>query len=348
MSEGAGVQILTTAQVALDLGLPIHGIIALTHMAADKLGGSIPSPGRGLLSVARQCNHLDPSSLLDHSLRRRRINLSQQHVQIHENLELSMLDNEIQAREAQGEVLGTKYRLESERRIGEMTQREKRSIVRNMGNFFWKGDSTVSPLAGALASFGLSVEDLSIASFHGTSTVLNDVNECNVVNLQLRHLEKKPGRPIYTVFQKSLTGHSLGAAGAWMLNGALQMLHSGLIPGNRNVDNVESKLAQCEHLFFLNRNIQLPDHLIKAISLTSFGFGQKGAQALLIHPRYLYAAISSKRYEEYHTVYTRRCQQANETFNGRMRQRTLVTRKLEPPYRKDETATLLDPCARYG
>ena len=41
------------------------------------------------------------------------------------------------------------------------------------------------------------------------------------------------GYPVMGVFQKSLTGHPKGGAGAWMVNGALQAPITGIIPGNR-------------------------------------------------------------------------------------------------------------------
>ncbi len=47
-SHGAGVQVLMSAKLALDMGVPIYGIIALTTMAGDKIGRSVPSPGQGV------------------------------------------------------------------------------------------------------------------------------------------------------------------------------------------------------------------------------------------------------------------------------------------------------------
>ena len=43
-----------------------------------------------------------------------------------------------------------------------------------LGNSFWKQDPRIAPLRGALATWGLTIDDLGVASFHGTSTVAND------------------------------------------------------------------------------------------------------------------------------------------------------------------------------
>ncbi len=48
------------------------------------------------------------------------------------------------------------------------------------------------------------------------------------------------------------TGHSKGGAAAWMLNGVLQCVLEGVVPGNRNADNVDPKLEQFEYLVYPN------------------------------------------------------------------------------------------------
>jgi fatty acid synthase subunit alpha len=115
--------------------------------------------------------------------------------------------------------------------------------------------------------------------------------------VQLSQLGREPGSVVLGICQKYLTGHSKGAAGAWMLNGCFQVLDSGLVLGNRDADNIDSGLAENDHLAFPNRSIQTTG--LKAFSLTSFGFGQKGVQAIGVHPRYLYAPISKIEFDNY-------------------------------------------------
>ncbi|KAJ2528664.1 hypothetical protein EV175_007434, partial [Coemansia sp. RSA 1933] len=44
-------------------------------------------------------------------------------------------------------------------------------------NEFWKKRCGISPVCGNLAVWGLSVDDIGMASFHATSIVANDKNE---------------------------------------------------------------------------------------------------------------------------------------------------------------------------
>jgi fatty acid synthase subunit alpha, fungi type len=82
-----------------------------------------------------------------------------------------------------------------------------------------------------------------------------------------------------------------------MLNGAFQMLETGIVPGNRNLDNVEERLKEFQHITYPSRTIRTDG--IKSVMLKSFGFGQAGAEILVIHPDYLFAAIETCAYQEY-------------------------------------------------
>lgn len=104
--------------------------------------------------------------------------------------------------------------------------------------------------------FGLTVDDIEVASFHGTSTTANDINETHVLNMQMEHLGRTKGNILPAVMQKYLTGHPKGAAAAWMLNGVLQVLDSGIVPGNRNADNIDEKLKEFDYVHFPSRSIQ--------------------------------------------------------------------------------------------
>jgi fatty acid synthase subunit alpha len=91
------------------------------------------------------------------------------------------------------------------------------------GQDFFRGEPSISPLRGALSVWGLTPDDIGVASFHGTSTLLNDRNESEVVNTQMNHLGRTKGNKLFVVCQKYLTGHPKGPAAAWMLNGMLQV-----------------------------------------------------------------------------------------------------------------------------
>jgi len=91
----------------------------------------------------------------------------------------------------------------------------------------------------------------------GTGTLANDVNESDVTHAQLQHLGRSPGRPLLVVAQKHLTGHPKGAAAAWMINGALQALGAGVVPGNANADDVDEELRRFTHLAYPNAPLSL-------------------------------------------------------------------------------------------
>ena len=42
------------ARLALDMGVPIYGIVGFTATATDKIGRSVPAPGQGVLTTARE------------------------------------------------------------------------------------------------------------------------------------------------------------------------------------------------------------------------------------------------------------------------------------------------------
>ena len=124
--------------------------------------------------------------------------------------------------------LETEYMKDRTEHISREARRQEKEALNSLGNNFWKQDPRIAPLRGALATWGLTINDLRVASFHGTSTVANDKNESDVICQQMKHLGRKKGNALLGIFQKYLTGHPKGAAGAFMFNGCLQVLNSGL------------------------------------------------------------------------------------------------------------------------
>lgn len=345
-SQGCGVQVIMTAKLALDMGVPIHGILALTTTASDKIGRSVPAPGQGVLTTARENAGKYPSPLLDINYRRRQIELRKKQIkQWHAN-ELEYLVDEVEAIKSQGEQFDEKtYTADRVNHIEKEAQRQEKEVLRSFGNNFWKQDTNIAPLRGALATWGLTIDDLDVASFHGTSTKANDKNESSVICQQLEHLGRKKGNAVLGIFQKYLTGHPKGAAGAWMMNGCLQVLNTGLVPGNRNADNVDEVMEKFDYIVYPSRSIQTDG--IKAFSVTSFGFGQKGAQAIGIHPKYLFATLDQATYRAYCTKVDARQKKAYRFFHNGMINNTLFVAKTHAPYTDEQlSSVLLNPDAR--
>jgi fatty acid synthase subunit alpha len=337
-SEGCGMQLVTSASLALEMGLPIHGIVALVEGASDKIGRSIPAPGQGIMTNVRETTWTREPPILDLKLRRRL-----------RDMRMHQIDESARAGQ---QYITEAYTSHSPVEIEELTQevsrdaeRQKRDVLFALGNNFWKDDTRISPMRGALATWGLTADDLGVASMHGTSTKKNDENETRVLHAQLQKLGRTPGNPILAVCQKYLTGHPKGAAGAWMLNGCLQIMDSGFVPGNANADDIDVSLKQYEHVAFLHRGIQTRG--IKACSVTSFGFGQKGYQAVLVHPTQLFATLTEDAYLMYCEKAATRARKAVAHFQKAVTTGAIFEAKSDAPYTpQQEQHFLFDPLAR--
>ena len=347
-SQGCGMQIIMSAQLALDMGVPIYGVVGFTATATDKIGRSIPAPGQGVLTTAREAPSKFPSPLLDIKYRKRQLNLRRNQIKQWQESELMYLQDEVSAMKSQSnEFNETEYMQERAEHINREAIRQEKDAMNSLGNSFWKQDSRIAPLRGALATWGLTIDDLGVASFHGTSTVANDKNESSVVCQQMQHLGRKKGNALLGIFQKYLTGHPKGAAGAFMFNGALQVLNSGLVPGNFNADNVDKVMEKFDHIVYPNRSIQTDG--IKAFSVTSFGFGQKGAQAIGIHPKYLFATLDQAQYQTYRTKVQARQKRAYRFFHNGLISNSLFVAKTHTPYAdSQESQVFLNPTARVS
>jgi len=157
------------------------------------------------------------------------------------------------------------------------------------------GDS--SPMAHALKKFNLTTDDIALVYKHDTSTNANDPNENNLHDRIQRVLRRTEGNPLWVVSQKSLTGHSKGGAAAWQLVGLCQALASGRIPGNRNLDSVDPKMADFGHMAFTDRTLNTGG--VEAGLVTSLGFGHVSGIALILHPRHFSAALGMKARQEW-------------------------------------------------
>jgi phosphopantetheine--protein transferase-like protein len=357
-AQGAGMQVLTTARLALDMGLPVYGVVAASNTATDKVGRSVPAPGQGVLTTAREAAGAAaggapvlPSPLLDVSLRRRRLDaelraLAAWRVEEEADAAREALDAEAPADAAEREaVLAARLACAArEVAVGEAVARRRWASAD-----FARRDPAIAPLRAALAVFGLSIDDITVASFHGTGTAANDVNESAVTHAQMEHLGRTRGAPVFCVAQKSLTGHPKGAAAAWMVNGALQMLGAGVVPGAATTDDVDAALRGFHHVAHVGaRPLALGAGGVRAVLVKSFGFGQAGGEVLLVHPDYLLASLPSDVFAAYAARRDSRERRSTAAAADIMRgRRALVAVKDAPPYTKaQEQAVYLNPLAR--
>lgn len=346
-SQGCGMQIIMDARLALDMGVPIYGILGFTATATDKIGRSVPAPGKGVLTTAREARSAFPSPLLDIKYRKRQVELRRKQIRQWQDSELQYVHEEVAAIKSSADASFDAAAYEQERiaHVEAEAKRQEREVLNSFGNNFWKQDPSIAPLRGALATWGLTIDDLDVASFHGTSTVANDKNESSVICEQMRHLGRSKGNALLGIFQKYLTGHPKGAAGAWMFNGCLQVLNSGLVPGNRNADNIDQVMEKFDYIVYPSRSLQTDG--IKAFSVTSFGFGQKGAQAIGIHPKYLYATLDAADFAAYKQKVEARQKKAYRYFHDGLINNVLFRAKDKAPYEDAQMEdTFLNPLAR--
>ncbi|KAF9215697.1 3-oxoacyl-[acyl-carrier-protein] synthase [Podila verticillata] len=347
-SHGAGIEILMQAKLAIEMGVPIYGIVALTNTATDKEGRSVPAPGQGVLTTAREVKSKMPSRLLDIKYRKRQVDQRRAQIKQWVENEYTELGHELEELKAAGEltVSEEEYLASETERIQKEAKRQHREALNLWGNEFYRQDPQIAPLRGALASFGLTIDDIGVGSFHGTSTKANDKNESEVVNKQMEHLGRSKGNALPSIWQKYLTGHPKGAAAAWMMNGVLQVLQTGLIPGNRNADNIDDTMRQYEHVLYTSRSIQTDG--VKAGLLKSFGFGQVGGEVLLIHSDYILGALEEHEYEAYKVKQQARQAKSYRYLHDSMTGGpALVQVKNAPPYTPElESPVYLNPSAR--
>ncbi|KAF1352372.1 fatty acid synthase subunit alpha [Delphinella strobiligena] len=347
-SQGCGMQVIMDAKLALDMGVPIYGILGFTATATDKIGRSVPAPGKGVLTTAREQPGKFPSPLLDIKYRKRQLDQRKKFIKSWQESELMYLQEEVAAMKAQDAELNvTEYMEDRAQHIEREAKRQEKDALNSLGNNFWKQDPRIAPLRGALATWGLTIDDLNVASFHGTSTVANDKNESDVICQQMKHLGRKKGNALLGIFQKYLTGHPKGAAGAWMFNGGLQVLNTGIVPGNRNADNVDQVMEKFDYIVYPSRSIQTDG--VKAFSVTSFGFGQKGAQAIGIHPKYLFATLDQAQFQAYKTKVEARQKKAYRYYHDGLINNTMFRAKDKSPYEDEQMSTVfLNPTARVS
>eukprot|EP01117_Protostelium_nocturnum_P000846 TRINITY_DN1109_c0_g1_i4.p1 TRINITY_DN1109_c0_g1~~TRINITY_DN1109_c0_g1_i4.p1 ORF type:complete len:3931 (+),score=1672.78 TRINITY_DN1109_c0_g1_i4:607-12399(+) len=343
-SQGGGTQLVMSAKLALEMGLPIYAIVAMTATAMDKAGRSIPAPGRGILSTAREIPSEIPLACLN--LNRRKIGLEfrMKQIQQYREHEKSMLDYEsslIPNEEKKKEFIESRNN-----QIQRESERQERNAKSSYGNLLDLEDPHVSPIRRALATFNLGIDDIDAISFHGTSTVANEKNESATHNSSLAHLGRSIGNVAFAICQKNLTGHPKGGAASWMLNGAIQSMLSGRIPGNSNLDNVGPELQDFSFILFPSVPIQI-DRRLNAVLVTSFGFGQSGAEIMIVNPARLFSALNKDVYSSYCERNAHRERIALKKFSDSLVYNNMVIVKENPSYTPEiESKVLLNPLAR--
>lgn len=157
-SQGTGVQILMSARTALEMGAAIRGIVAFTSTSTDKAGRSIPAPGQGVLTIARETGTRTniPSLDLDYRVRQlafRRKQISQWMENEHE-----LLKAEVSHKPGSGTAADNVMR-ERVAFIEQDARRQEKDALATFG-MLEGSDPRIAPLRRALAVWGLTADDI--------------------------------------------------------------------------------------------------------------------------------------------------------------------------------------------
>ena len=125
------------------------------------------------------------------------------------------------------------------------------------------GSGAARAMSNAIKDAGLTPEDIDYIGAHGTGTQMNDAIETKAIKTTF-------GESAYDVAIssiKSMTGHTLGAAGALSAIAAVQAMHNGYIPPTINLQTPD---PACDLDYVPNTPRQAD---VKVAMVNGFGFG---------------------------------------------------------------------------
>ncbi len=135
------------------------------------------------------------------------------------------------------------------------------------------GEGAVRCMRRALSDAELLPHEVDYINTHGTSTKIGDVRE-------IAAIREVFGTNVPAISStKSLSGHGLGAAGAWELIFSLIMMHGRFLATSANIDVLGPEFTDMSIVRRMRVNVDLT-----TILSNSFGFG--GTNATLIIRRY--------------------------------------------------------------
>ncbi len=125
------------------------------------------------------------------------------------------------------------------------------------------GTGAKAAMVTAIEQAGIAAEDIGYINAHGTSTPLGDAAEVVAV----KSLFGEHARKLAISSTKSMTGHTLGAAGGIESVAVILAVHEGVLPPTTNLDSPDEGFD----LDFVANEAQ--ERPLKAALNNSFGFG---------------------------------------------------------------------------
>ena len=134
-----------------------------------------------------------------------------------------------------------------------------------------EGKGAKEAMKNALLDANLSINDISYINAHGTGTAANDFSELNAIKSLF--IENKPK----VSSTKSITGHTLGAAGAIEAIISCIVLKNQIIPTNKNLEEIE--------IDNINYSLETMPSKVNYVLSNSFAFGGNNTSLIFGLPK---------------------------------------------------------------
>jgi 3-oxoacyl-[acyl-carrier-protein] synthase II len=132
------------------------------------------------------------------------------------------------------------------------------------------GFGATRAMVRALRDAGVSPEEVDYVAAHGTSTPLNDVTETKAIRAAFGdHADR-----LAVSSNKSMLGHTLGAAGAVSALAAVMAIRDGIVPPTINYETPD---PDCDLDYVPNQARHMP---VNVAIVNGFGFGGQNAVAV--------------------------------------------------------------------
>ncbi|MDP9270783.1 MAG: beta-ketoacyl-ACP synthase II [Chloroflexota bacterium] len=132
------------------------------------------------------------------------------------------------------------------------------------------GYGATQAMIRALRDAGMRPEEIDYVAAHGTSTPLNDATESKAIRAAFGEHSSK----LAVSSNKSMVGHTLGAAGAISALAAVLAIRDGLVPPTINYETPD---PECDLDYVPNEARRTP---VRAAIVNGFGFGGQNAVAV--------------------------------------------------------------------
>ena len=150
----------------------LRDVLYGSYPSSDKAGRSVPAPGRGALSIAREIPSRHSLPILDIGYRSRQLAFRRSQISLWLDNERELLRGEMEYRKEESQLIDEDFFASRVADIEREAARQEKNALAVYG-MLESNDERIAPLRRALAVWGLTVDDIGVLSIHGTSTGAN-------------------------------------------------------------------------------------------------------------------------------------------------------------------------------